>query len=162
MADPTALYSYKGEYPKVLPNRLRLSDGTTVTDVTTFTDEQISDAGYTGPFTILREIDDFDPDIEFVEWNRETVQFDKIEYTDDYLMSRVRTMRNFYLDWTDRQVVVDAPFTEDQLTQIKEYRQTLRDFPANIADIKNVTWPSHPLGNDHDPRWLLNNNKISM
>jgi len=153
MADPTALYSYKGEYPKVLPNRLRLSDGTTKTDVSTFTDEQIADAGYTGPYTIPVQIDDFDPDIEYVEWNTETAQFDKIAYTDEFLMNRVRIRRNAYLDWTDRQVVVDAPFTEEQLTQIKEYRQTLRDFPSNIADIKNVVWPSHPLGDDHDPRY---------
>jgi hypothetical protein len=162
MASTTDLYSHNGEYPRLLPNRIRLSDGMTKTDVSTFSDEQISDAGYTGPFTIPVEIDDFDSDIEYVQWNTETVQFDKIQYTDEYLMGRVRIMRNFYLNWTDRQVVVDSTFTADQLTQIKAYRQTLRDFPANVADIKNVTWPSHPLGNDHDPRWLLNNNKISM
>lgn len=40
------LYSKNGQYPKPLPHRITLSNGTTRTDVSTFTAEEISDAGY--------------------------------------------------------------------------------------------------------------------
>lgn len=40
------LYSYKNSYPEELPYRIRLSDGRTRTDSTTFTEAEIEDAGY--------------------------------------------------------------------------------------------------------------------
>jgi hypothetical protein len=40
------LYSLNGAYPKPLPKRIVLSNGTTRTDPTTFTPEEIADAGY--------------------------------------------------------------------------------------------------------------------
>jgi len=40
------LYSLKGAYPAELPNRIRLSDGSTRTDVDNFTEKMIADAGY--------------------------------------------------------------------------------------------------------------------
>lgn len=40
------LYSLNGNYPTELPFRIRLSDGNTRTDPSTFTQEDIADAGY--------------------------------------------------------------------------------------------------------------------
>ena len=40
-------YTINRTYPKPLPHRIVLSDGTTRTDNTTFTDAEIADAGYT-------------------------------------------------------------------------------------------------------------------
>ena len=40
------LYSKDGSYPANLPHRIVLSDGRTRTDSSTFTDEEIADAGY--------------------------------------------------------------------------------------------------------------------
>lgn len=40
------MYSYKNQYPKPLPFRIRLSNGKTRTDPTTFTADEIKDAGY--------------------------------------------------------------------------------------------------------------------
>lgn len=40
------LYSFNGQYPGPLPNRIRLSDGSTRTDAENFTAEMIEDAGY--------------------------------------------------------------------------------------------------------------------
>lgn len=39
-------YSYNNNYPKELPNRIILSDGSSRTDRSTFTEEEIADAGY--------------------------------------------------------------------------------------------------------------------
>jgi hypothetical protein len=41
------LYSYKSQYPKPLPHRIKLSNGRTRTDSSSFTEEEILDAGYT-------------------------------------------------------------------------------------------------------------------
>jgi hypothetical protein len=41
------LYSYKTQHPKPLPFRIKLSDGRTRTDPSTFSAEEIADAGYT-------------------------------------------------------------------------------------------------------------------
>lgn len=40
------LYSYKNQYPQPLPYRIRLPDGTTRTDPTTFIDSEIISAGF--------------------------------------------------------------------------------------------------------------------
>ena len=40
------LYTKNGSYPKLLPFRITLSNGLTRTDPTTFTPEEILDAGY--------------------------------------------------------------------------------------------------------------------
>jgi len=40
------LYSYQNQYPKPIPFRIKLSDGRTRTDPTTFTEEEIADAGF--------------------------------------------------------------------------------------------------------------------
>jgi hypothetical protein len=41
------LYSYKLQYPKPLPHRIKLSNGRTRTDSSSFTVQEIEDAGYT-------------------------------------------------------------------------------------------------------------------
>lgn len=40
------LYSFNGEYPNILPFRIKLSNGLTRTDPSTFTESEIIDAGY--------------------------------------------------------------------------------------------------------------------
>jgi hypothetical protein len=59
-----ALYSYKQQYPGPIPNRIRLSDGSTRTDPATYTSEEIQDAGYievSDPPSI--------PEGQVLEWN---------------------------------------------------------------------------------------------
>lgn len=41
------LYTKDGSYPKPIPERIRLSDGSTRTDSSTYTPEEIADAGFT-------------------------------------------------------------------------------------------------------------------
>ena len=45
------LYSHQGSTPQPLPFRINLSNGFTRTDPGTFTEAELTDAGYTGPFT---------------------------------------------------------------------------------------------------------------
>lgn len=74
MVDLTALYSYQGQEPQPLPHEIRLSDGTSRTDASSFTDEEILDAGYTGPYSVP-EIDDKESKIV---WNKDTQSYEII------------------------------------------------------------------------------------
>ena len=49
MASRTDLYTINGEKPRILPERIRLSDGSTRTDVGSYTEDEVRDAGYEGP-----------------------------------------------------------------------------------------------------------------
>jgi hypothetical protein len=65
------LYSYRTCWPQELPFRIRLSDGFTRTDPSTFTSEEIADAGFTGPYTEPA----YDPDTEVLNWDPKTLSF---------------------------------------------------------------------------------------
>jgi hypothetical protein len=45
------LYSFRQQRPAPLPHRIRMPDGFTRTDASTFTQEEIQSAGYSGPYT---------------------------------------------------------------------------------------------------------------
>ena len=45
------LYSFRNQRPAPLPQRIRMPDGFTRTDSSTYTQEEIQAAGFTGPYT---------------------------------------------------------------------------------------------------------------
>ena len=60
-----ALYSLNGALPAPLPARVRLSNGLTRTAPSTYTGEEISEWGYTGPINKPA----YDPSIEAIFWS---------------------------------------------------------------------------------------------
>jgi len=134
------LYSYQGQEPQELPERIRLSNGRTRTDSSSFTAEEISNAGFTGPY----ERPEFDPEIETQEWNSELLNWETTPIPDEVFWERLRNQRNYKLLISDWSQLSDAPLTSSQKTAWSTYRQTLRDLPENTEDPKNVTWPSQP------------------
>jgi hypothetical protein len=64
------IYSYNGAYPQKLPFRIRLSDGRTRTDPTSFTAEEIADAGYT-PVADTPSI----TDSQVLEWDSQAIDW---------------------------------------------------------------------------------------
>lgn len=85
------------------------------------------------------------PANEHASWNFTTTSWD---WDATKVTKEIRAKRNGLLTNTDYAVLPDAPFTEAQVTELKTYRQTLRDFPATItgnpATTADVTWPSPP------------------
>lgn len=136
----TLLYSHQGQKPQELPERIRLSNGRTRTDSSTFTEEEIADAGFTGPY----EIPEYNAEIETLEWDSELSDWEIIPISDDILWERLRNRRNFILSNTDWTQLPDAPLTSAKKTAWTSYRQELRDLPASTVDPKNVTWPTQP------------------
>ena len=59
------LYSHRQAEPAPLPHRIRFADGSTRTDRTTFTADELERAGFTGPY----ERPECDYKIETVDWD---------------------------------------------------------------------------------------------
>ena len=144
MADPTALYSYKGAVPTTLPNRIRLSDGTVRTDISSFSDGEITDAGYTGPYVIPG----YDQEYQNLSWNSKTLSYVVEDLSDEQIWNNVRITRNRLLAESDWTMAADSP-GELNLQEWEKYRQRLRDLPKTFKDPKNIVWPTDPPNTEH-------------
>lgn len=145
MADPTALYSYQGQAPSPLPEKILLSDGRKRTDVSSFTDVEIKDAGFTGPYMVPS----FDQEYQRLIWNSETLSFVVEDISDEELWDRVRKERNRLLSESDWVMLSDIPSSVN-FHEWEMYRQRLRDISNNIENPRDVYWPVSPEGRSDD------------
>ena len=84
-----------------------------------------------------------------VDVANKTVSFDQSAKNATELakgMASLRRERNERLEATDITVLPDrwAAMNDDTKTAWSNYRQALRDLPANTADPTDVTWPTKP------------------
>lgn len=141
------LYSYNNLYPKPIPFRIILPDGTSRTDPASFTQEEIVSAGYVEvPYPPSADIN------QVVEWtNGSWLLRDKtaeeLALDEARIADAIRKHRNNLLiesDWTQ---VLDAPV--DQLAW-KTYRQALRDITAQSGFPHDIIWPTEPVEGNTD------------
>lgn len=66
------------------------------------------------------------------------------EPTEEELARNVRCIRNAKLSETDYLVVPDYPISEENLAEVKVYRQALRDITKQVGFPKDVIWPDLP------------------
>jgi hypothetical protein len=134
------LYSNHQATPAPLPHRIRFADGSTRTDPTTFTPEELERAGYSGPY----EQPECDYKIETVDWDG--TQFQVRPYNFDERQAqyaKVREQRIQLLkacDWTQ---IVDYDLGADR-DAWATYRQALRDM-ADAPNPFDITWPMLPV-----------------
>jgi hypothetical protein len=139
------LYSYKTQYPKPLPNRIKFPNGTTKTDSSKFTEEDLISAGY-----IVVETP---PTVEYpnkIDWNgnswfiREPNIFE-ISKQKQYIQNECER-KLFDTDYK----VIKALETGNHIDPIYvQYRKELRDLYNSVdeIDIWNVAWP-YPVKED--------------
>jgi hypothetical protein len=140
MADSTALYSFKGAAPTTLPHKIRPSEGVVRTDVSTFTDEELKDAGYTGPYTVPSH----NNENQRVVWDSDNLALIVENFSDEELWASARSRRNQLLADSDWTMAADSP-GELILAEWEKYRQRLRDLPKTFSDDpRNITWPTSP------------------
>jgi len=61
-------------------------------------------------------------------------------------LEKLRKQRDELLDKTDRYATIDYPHRTPEAKQAwLDYRQALRDLPANTTDPENPVWPTAPL-----------------
>ena len=82
------LYSHNTALPAPLPHRIHFADGSTRTDRSTFTPEELERAGYSGPY----ERPECDYKTETVDWDG--TQFQVRAYNFDELQAQYATSRN--------------------------------------------------------------------
>lgn len=127
------LYTKNGEYPKQLPHMIRLSNGKVRSDRTTFTEQEIIDAGYV-------QVEN-PPIAEYpnkLEWDDENLQWVVRQPNDQDLMVRwgeIRRECDRLLDETDYKIIkaMEAGVSPDPV--YVKYRQELRDLYNNVNDI---------------------------
>ena len=67
------------------------------------------------------------------------------ELIDAQPLKELRTKRNTLLEQTDRYATLDYPHSNLAVQQTWfDYRQALRDLPANTEDPANPVWPTAP------------------
>ena len=144
------VYSYKGQEPQPLPERIRLSNGLTRTDSLTFTEEEIADAGYTlsDPKPVV------DPNQQKVSWTTsgwvvENLSDQEIQSLIDQEWSSVRNKRNELLKNTDWLVIKATELGKAVNEEIVNYRQALRDITTQ-EDPFNIIWPMLTSGTQNN------------
>ena len=148
-------YSINGEYPIIdLPHRIRLPNGLTKTDNTTFTDEDLVSAG----ITTVAEIPSYNTNTHKLVWNREITEWDVVELNaeelEDLNVSKwdaVRQQRNSLLNEVDQRVLryqseerAGITTHTDNISDLDAYMQELRDIPQTNSDPDNIVWPGLP------------------
>jgi len=142
------LYSYKGQYPTSLPERIRLSDGSTRTDSSTFTEEELTDAGYVA----AGESPAYDNTTQKVIWNG--TAWEVVELTTEEInaivqqqWAEVRESRDAKIKEVEWRVMRNLSETRqgidttDNITDLDTYIQALRDITSTTTNPLEVSWP---------------------
>lgn len=156
------LYSHNNQPPTSLPERIRLSDGSTKTDSSTYTPDEIADAGYVAvsdpppydPTTqtlgwgeingsygwIVTQLETPPPISKEIMWNRIRAERDILMREAEWRLSR--NNREHYL----KMVPTDGPqYVHDHYT----YMQALADITKLQEDPFNIVWPTPPYSVDN-------------
>lgn len=142
------LYSKNGSYPTTIPFRIRLSDGRTRTNPSTFTAEEIIDAGY-----VEVPQPPFVSGIEVLEWTGTDWMVrnktpEELQAENDVLWSEIRAERDNRIEavtWRYERYARHARLNLTQLDNIADldnYVQALADIPQTQSDPKNIDWPN--------------------
>ena len=144
------LYSFKGQLPQPLPERIRLSSGFTRTDSSTFTEEEIADAGY----VLASSSPEYNQNTQKVQWTGSeweiiNLNAEEIEFNTNKKWSEIRNLRDDLLsrkvDWRYSRYHSEVRLgltTTDSIVDIDNYAQALRDITKQ-TDPYNIQWPSY-------------------
>ena len=133
------LYSRNTATPAHLPHRIRFADGSTRTDASTFTPDELERAGYSGPY----ERPECNPKLETIDWDG--TQFLVRPYSFDELQAqyaKIRQQRIELLKASDWTQIADYDLGADR-DAWAAYRQALRDL-ADALNPFDIAWPLAP------------------
>jgi hypothetical protein len=143
------LYSYKGQYPSSLPERIRFSDGSTRTDSSTFTNEELTDAEYVA----AGDSPSYDNDTQKVIWNGSSWEVVSLTLSERVsrvaeLWTEVRENRDEKIKEVEWRVMRNMSETRqgvdttDNITDLDTYVQALRDITSTTTNPLEVVWPT--------------------
>ena len=149
-------YSINGNYPIInLPHRIRLSDGTTRTDSSTFTDTDLSNAG----IATVSDPPSYDENTHKLTWDKSNLNWEVVALSSEELQEIVdrkwqdiRSMRESFLVEADERILryqsesrIGVTTYSDNISELDTYIQALRDITDTYSDPDDVEWPRPPL-----------------
>ena len=161
MVDLTKLYSLDKSYPTWLPDRIRLSDGSTKSNRATFTQEDLDDAGWTQvehpPIPAIASKHSTGSEAggnsaqkliwTGVDWK--IVDKDEQEHQEQWV--RVREYRDKLIEEFEWKIyryeseVRQGVTPTDDISEMDTYVQALRDVPQqDVESPWHVVWPTVP------------------
>jgi hypothetical protein len=153
------LYSYKTQYPKPIPFRIKLSNGRTRTDPSTFSPEEIADAGY---ITVRDKPEALSNQIVF--WSASDVDWVVRDKTEQELQAESDTRRSKINAHRDYRIARGFMFQEKIYDSRPEDQKRISGasqlaFMAIIAGAQpnDYLWASdEPFG------WIAQDNSITL
>jgi hypothetical protein len=147
------LYYRYGEHPTELPHRIRLVDGSTRTDPTTFTDEEISSAGY---FVAPEKPNNYDLLTEKVVWQNDRWI---IETLSDREIDILREKQYKEIEFEIKELTLNSyKIYVSELNKPEQERvHNLEELKAYIEDLENIiqtydgvdfTWPTYSFNDN--------------
>ena len=144
-------YSYKNQYPiDRLPERIRLSNGLTRTDSSTFTTDELIDAGYVAVSTSptyndrTHKLNWDGSNWEVVGLTTSEIERNTKEQWSGVIRPEIDIKINAF-DWRVKryhsQVRLGISTTTDKIADLDSYIQALRDITKQ-SDPYNITWPN--------------------
>lgn len=148
-----SLYTKNGSYPQPIPFRIRLSDGSTRTDPSTFTEEEIVDAGYTQVSNRPTP-----NSVQVVEWDSLNINWILRDKTLEELQAETEALWNQIRAERDRRIDAMAWRYErwsrherlgieqmDNIQSLDTYIQALADIPQTQTDPYDIVWPVYEV-----------------
>ena len=132
-------------------HRIRLSNGLTKTDSTTFTDSDLASAG----ITTAADPPSYDINTHKLDWNSEITEWQLIELTQDELDEiskqkwiQIRVQRDNLLLSCDQKILryqseerAGITTYTDNISDLDTYMKCLRDIPQTYTNPDDVVWP---------------------
>lgn len=125
------LYTKNGSYPAPIPHRIVLSDGMTRTDSSSFTEEEIQDAGYV--LVDNPPIADYPNKVDWTgsEWVVREPNANEISQRWEYIRKECVSR----LEATDYKVIKAVELGDTVEYEYLVYRQELRDLYNNVSNV---------------------------
>lgn len=143
------LYTKNGSYPQPLPFRIRLSDGRTRTDPSTFTSEEIADAGYISVphMPVPNSVQKVSWNAQLLQWVLEDKTLEELQAETKTLWNQIRAERDKRISEVTWRYERYARYERLRITQVDsieeldKYVQALADVPQNQNDPYDIVWP---------------------
>lgn len=137
------LYSHNGDYPKPLPNLIRLSNGMVRTDSSSYTAEEIADAGYIQ--APEQPLVSYPGKLEWSGTDWIVRDPNELEILDRWNI--IKQECKVKLAETDYRVIKSYELSVSLDQEWINYRQAIRDIYNNTNSIDpwNFFWPNQPL-----------------
>lgn len=147
-----SLYTKNGSYPQPIPFRIRLSDGSTRTDPSTFTEEEIVDAGYTQVSNrpTPNSVQVVEWDSLNIDWILRDKTLEELQAETEALWNQIRAERDRRIDamvwryerWSRHERLGIEQM--DDIQNLDTYIQALADIPQTQTDPYDIVWPEKP------------------